>query len=334
VRKGQYVVDARAPKVFVSHASEDKERFVLPFSGQLRASGVDAWVDQWEMLPGDSLVRKIFTEGINDASAVIVVLSKASIAKRWVIEELDAAVVKRINDDSKLIPIMLDGLDIKTEVPASIRHLVIEDASDPANMPKVVDRVVRSIFGEVPRPPLGPPPLFADALAHRLPTLDRIDTQVLRSIGDRAVADVSTILDTGATVAEAVTTLGVNTDQVVESLEVLDTEGYIELHRTFGNGLLSMKRFTVTIYGLGIYLRTYVAEFSTYEQTVFARITEQPDGGSERELADATDVPRLVVHQILEELANQGDLRVSRANGPSGLRYHGVSPRLRRRADS
>lgn len=92
------------PRVFISHASEDKERFVVPFAQGLRAEGVDAWVDQWEMLPGDSLVRKIFTEGLDKADAVVVVLSRVSITKAWVAEELDAAVVKRINDDSKLIP--------------------------------------------------------------------------------------------------------------------------------------------------------------------------------------------------------------------------------------
>ncbi|MCQ9427586.1 toll/interleukin-1 receptor domain-containing protein, partial [Pseudomonas sp. LJDD11] len=53
-----------SPKVFVSHASEDKDRFVLDFAKQLRANGIDAWLDKWEMLPGDSLVTKIFDEGI------------------------------------------------------------------------------------------------------------------------------------------------------------------------------------------------------------------------------------------------------------------------------
>lgn len=64
-----------APKVFVSHASEDKERFVVEFARRLRENGVDAWLDQWEMKPGDSLVDKIFEEGLKEARAVIVVLS-------------------------------------------------------------------------------------------------------------------------------------------------------------------------------------------------------------------------------------------------------------------
>ncbi len=67
------------PKVFVSHASEDKVRFVEEFARKLRNDGIDAWFDKWEMKPGDSLVDKIFEEGIKNADAVIVVLSKISV---------------------------------------------------------------------------------------------------------------------------------------------------------------------------------------------------------------------------------------------------------------
>ncbi len=54
------------PKVFVSHASEDKDRFVLDFAARLRAKGIDAWVDKWEMHAGDKLIDKIFEEGIKE----------------------------------------------------------------------------------------------------------------------------------------------------------------------------------------------------------------------------------------------------------------------------
>lgn len=76
----QAVSDPARPKVFVSHATEDKDRFVFAFAEALRAEGVYAWLDVWEMQPGDSLVDKIFTEGIGEADAVIVVSrSRASI---------------------------------------------------------------------------------------------------------------------------------------------------------------------------------------------------------------------------------------------------------------
>jgi hypothetical protein len=221
-RQTEAVSDDAAPRVFISHASEDKERFVLPFAQDLRAEGVDAWVDRWEMLPGDSLVRKIFTEGLDKAVAVVVVLSRVSITKVWVAEELDAAVVKRINDDSKLIPIVLDNLDVKTDVPASIRHLLLEFVPDPSERATVIGRVVRSIFGTVERPPLGPPPLFVDALAVRIPGLDRIDSLVLRLAGSEAVRDFGDQFNTAEFVETVTEAHGITDAEVIESLQVLE----------------------------------------------------------------------------------------------------------------
>lgn len=68
-----------SPKVFVSHASEDKDRFVLRFAERLRQKGIDAWLDKWEMLPGDSLVDKIFVEGIKEEKANVCGSSMRSI---------------------------------------------------------------------------------------------------------------------------------------------------------------------------------------------------------------------------------------------------------------
>lgn len=73
-----------SPKVFISHASEDKDRFVLAFAERLRMNGVDAWVDKWEIKVGDSLIDKIFNEGLSGCAAVVVVLSSYSVDKPWV----------------------------------------------------------------------------------------------------------------------------------------------------------------------------------------------------------------------------------------------------------
>ncbi|HEX3684106.1 MAG TPA: toll/interleukin-1 receptor domain-containing protein [Bryobacteraceae bacterium] len=81
-------------RVFISHASEDKERFVLRLAEQLREKGIDAWLDPWEMLPGDNLVDKIFNAGLKQSDVVIVVLSNVSVEKPWVQKELSSAVVK------------------------------------------------------------------------------------------------------------------------------------------------------------------------------------------------------------------------------------------------
>jgi len=62
------------------------------------------------MLPGDSLIAKVF-EGIPNAQAVIVVVSEFSVNKPWVREELNAAVIRKINGESKLIPVVIGNID-------------------------------------------------------------------------------------------------------------------------------------------------------------------------------------------------------------------------------
>lgn len=115
-----------SPRVFISHASEDKERFVNGFAEKLRQNGVDAWLDRWEMLPGDSLVDKVYEEGLKGTDAVIVVLSQASIRKRWVREELNASVVKRITTGVKLIPVVIE----KCEIPEALVSTVWQSIED------------------------------------------------------------------------------------------------------------------------------------------------------------------------------------------------------------
>ena len=325
--------DATAPRVFVSHASEDKERFVLPFAEELRSAGVDAWVDRWEMLPGDSLVRKIFSEGLQNADAVLVVLSRASITKPWVAEELDAAVVKRINDDSKLIPVVLDNLDVKREVPMSVRHLLLEYVPDVQDRNLTLDRVVRSIFGTVERPPLGPPPLYAGALAVRVPGLDRIDALLLRAVGAEAVSEFGDEFDTSNFVARAIDELGITDAQAIESLEVLDAERYIKISRTLGQGMGGMSQFSITTYGLEVYLRSYEIEYPRFEQTVVARVAAQQHGqGTATELTSSMDVPPMIIRHVLLVLASNGDLKLSKSMGGfQEWTFYNISPRLRRR---
>ena len=102
------------PKVFVSHATEDKERFVTEFARHLRSRGVDAWIDDWEIGLGQSLVDKIFEDGIKNADVFVIVLSKNSVAKKWVREELDGNVYlwREQNQEGWLCPALLKYFDL------------------------------------------------------------------------------------------------------------------------------------------------------------------------------------------------------------------------------
>jgi hypothetical protein len=90
--------------VFISHASEDKERVVRPLATQLREQGLDVWYDEFELRIGDSLRRKI-DAGIAGARFGIVVLSKPFFAKGWPAYELDGLVTMSVTGRQVLLPL-------------------------------------------------------------------------------------------------------------------------------------------------------------------------------------------------------------------------------------
>lgn len=212
------------PRAFVSHASEDKERFALPFAEALRAHGVDAWMDRWEIRSGDSLVQKIFDDGIAGADAFIIALSSSSVQKPWVREELDAAVVRRIESDGqrRVIPIVLDD---GVEVPAPLRHLLWESLPRDG-LEGVTRRVVDTLFKRDVRPPLGAPPAYVAANADW--TGVPADDTVLALLVDmwRDLTPNHTAFSNP--VEEAAATRGISSEQFHESMHALVRRGLVD----------------------------------------------------------------------------------------------------------
>lgn len=173
-----------APKVFVSHASEDKARFVVDFATRLRTNGVDAWLDEWEMGPGDSLVDRVFEQGLKAAQAVIIVVSKVSSVKPWVRQELNTSVVKRISEGLKIIPLVIDDC----EIPGALQSTLWLRIPDLEHYDNEFAKILDVIFDRSSKPPLGaPPPRFTDSKP-TIPNLSALDERIFRAIGQRAIA--------------------------------------------------------------------------------------------------------------------------------------------------
>src|SRR5688572_9582899 len=113
------------PKAFVSHAHEDKG-VAEELARALRARGVVAWLDKWEIQLGDSLIQKIFETGLKDCDVFLVLLSPASARSRWVQEELDVAMIRRIEGATRVVPVVV----APTELPIALRPLLWVDLAD------------------------------------------------------------------------------------------------------------------------------------------------------------------------------------------------------------
>ena len=211
---------AAPPKVFVSHASEDKQRFVNGFAARLRENGVDAWLDQWEMKPGDSLVDRIFEQGLKSAQAVIIVLSAVSVTKPWVREELNNSVVSRINRGLKIIPVVID----QCEIPEALAATLWQRVDDLEHYDAAFQRILDAIFDRSTKPPLGHAPERLSDVEAKLPALNGTDQRVLREIYAKQIAGEPAWL---SGLIEVPALGGLSRDDVGDSVEVLQEQGYL-----------------------------------------------------------------------------------------------------------
>src|SRR5712691_4129635 len=161
--------------VFISHASEDKDRFVRPLAQALRATGgVTVWYDDWELEVGDRLVERI-NDGLARSRFGVVVLSPAFFEKNWPRTELQALASLEMSDGrDRLLPIWLDlGADeIAIHAPLLLGRVALK-ASD--GVEEVAARLLTRVGGAAatpdrPRERPMPPTLYpAEIAAQSLP---------------------------------------------------------------------------------------------------------------------------------------------------------------------
>jgi hypothetical protein len=306
----------RSPKVFVSHASKDKERFVFDFATKLRSQGIDAKVDRWEILPGDSLVDKIFEEGIGQAQAVIVVVSEHSVDRPWVREELNAATVRRIEGASKLIPVVIGNVD-ESRIPVSLKALAWERVRDLNSYDAELSRIVMSIYGRYEKPPIGEPPAYTQSSINIVPGLNEVDSLILelccQELIERNEGDLRFKPEW---LYEAVEPLGVHRESALESLRILDGRGYIKAQTTINGSLYD---FRVSGYGFEEYARSSMPDYGSLVRSVALQIINF-ERWTDEQIANDLGQPPLIIRHVLGVLQNRGFITVQKVwGGPTRI---------------
>lgn len=90
-------------KLFISHASEDKEDFVRQLAEGL-SRDFDVWYDEYQLVVGCSLLEEI-SEGLANCDFGVVVLSKHFFAKNWPQKELNGLSALEKKDKKVILPI-------------------------------------------------------------------------------------------------------------------------------------------------------------------------------------------------------------------------------------
>jgi hypothetical protein len=313
------------PKVFVSHASEDKNRFVTEFATKLRKNGVDAWLDKWEMLPGDSLVDKIFEEGLKKAEAIIIVLSKFSVDKPWVREELNASIVNKISKGVRIIPIVLDDCN----VPESLISTLWEKVENLESYDNSFKKILYAIYGINDKPALGASPAYTTTVYHEIGGLTKADNLVLKETCDFMVQkDSYLLLVNPETVFGDGSKLGFSKVEIEDCIEVLENNGYFNVTRFIGGGESYGCRIQVTENGFDSYLQAYVDDYNSIIEKVISLVVNE-GVVSNIEIFSKLNKPKVIVNNILIALESRSHIKLSKFTDGSIHIYH-VSASLRR----
>jgi outer membrane protein OmpA-like peptidoglycan-associated protein len=90
--------------VFISHASEDKEKIAAPLADELRTRGLRIWYDDFSLELGDSLRRSIDT-GLAQSRFGVIILSPSFFTKHWPQRELDGLTSREISGEKVILPV-------------------------------------------------------------------------------------------------------------------------------------------------------------------------------------------------------------------------------------
>lgn len=94
--------------VFISYTSEDKS-VVRSLAEKLTERGIRVWFDQWELRPGDSIVR-VLSDAIASATAFLVCVGGKT-GGRWMEHELNQVLQSREDRKQLVIPVLLPGAE-------------------------------------------------------------------------------------------------------------------------------------------------------------------------------------------------------------------------------
>jgi TIR domain len=134
--------------IFISYSHQDRE-FVDRLALQLVQNRINVWVDRWELNVGDSLLSRI-QDAITGASALLVVLSRASVSSAWVEKEINSGLVRELEEHRVIVlPVLIEDC----QIPVFLREKVYADfrSNFDAGLKRILESVARISNAETGR---------------------------------------------------------------------------------------------------------------------------------------------------------------------------------------
>jgi len=271
------------------------------------------------MFPGDSLVDKIFEEGLKEAQAVIVVISSYSISKPWVKEEINAAFVKRIESKCKIIPIVLDN----ASVPECLSSTLWEPINNLDNYAESLNRIVGAVFNYVDKPQVKEAPKYMTTIIDNYTSLNKVDSIIFTEACRLAFQNGDTSITTHI-LYQNIQSFEIDETNFYDSIDILDRKGYIDGTRVI-NGDIPF--FTISTMGMDSYIRTYINDFDLITKEVCYNILNKPL--SNIGIAQILNQPIPLVNHVYYLLQQKGLIKFNKVLSGDFYVYD-ISPELKR----
>jgi hypothetical protein len=136
--------------IFISYSHSDSD-FVDKLAAELVRNNAHVWVDRWELNVGDSILNNV-QKAIQDSSALLIVLSKASVASEWCKKELSAGLMRELDEKRVVVlPVVVEDC----EIPVFLREKLYADfrkSFEPGfrSLMEAVSRITTTAQGRLP----------------------------------------------------------------------------------------------------------------------------------------------------------------------------------------
>ena len=309
-------------RIFLSYNHNNKDA-AKRLAHALHDAGEDVWWDEWEILAGDSLVSKIFEQGLSNASAFVILVSADSIRSSWVREELDLATVKRIEGLTRIIPAMID--DVK--VPTSLRALRRVDLS-PEHFDSGVQEIINAVHGISDKPSTATRESISRTITPTVAGLSKAASTVAQFILTSSDQDSGQeIAVTGSTLHDK---LRLDYQVVNDAIDELEDNGFVRVMKALGTAPYTFVQVEPTYV-----LYEELAEILDYDPTEDLRIvaaTVASDGQiGNSELAIKTDLSPGRLNRAVEHLEDFGLVETYKTLGSFPYRFSNLSANRRTR---
>ncbi|MBN1186513.1 MAG: toll/interleukin-1 receptor domain-containing protein [Bacteroidales bacterium] len=127
--------------LYISHSSKDKE-FVRKLANDLIKNGLTIWLDEWNMIPGESFADSM-NQAMRDSKYILIIMSPAYFSSEWTKQEYNFGMYEELNSNKvKIIPVLYKQCDI----PIPLKSKLYIDFSSSEKYKPSLEKLIKDLY--------------------------------------------------------------------------------------------------------------------------------------------------------------------------------------------